>query len=611
MWYDDVRRIIYRSSTTSGRTSDGKVQVNEQNSFKGLPLTTHHEINAIVEAENKENFKRISGSKFATLDEVSERSSKKMPEVMNSVHGPASLIERVGDAIGYRDMFTSNTVRGGISNNSWNSGVYGKDPSLNNSLSHNIYITPMEASAIYGQNGLPTRIINKKSKSLLLNGVRLVNSRLSVKQLEAVQERMIATDFLKAVSDSIRDSLTFAGALLFPMFNNDAPLSLTLPIQTLLNYGVIKKDCITRWITLDRWNTVHYPNWNPTAEDFRKPKYFYVPFLGVDVHSSRTARIVTAPQPGYWGALMNMGWGASDIPGWIESVYNYYNVMHSIPTMVNQMSLLVRTFNVDGPLALEGAMILDQVSDEETLRVREASPLNPINMDVVGELKAVQRDFGQVPELVRLIRQDVAAKAGLLEQALFTVDPKGMGGGAGTQQPWTTQEETNRFAYTDIQQQLRSLAKIQIIDALGTDKEVLDALPFTEVKFDSQKITEIEDRIKVVSAITKGFFDSSAGGMPIQDAAELMEQLSGGTFSIDSELYDRLEARQKVIDRREEEKHEAEIKALKVTSDDAHSEGHSYEDPLEQRSKEKVSKPGIGTQKQGIAKASGKKVGAT
>ncbi len=612
MWWKIIGNIIRKTESTTYRTKDGKLEV-RANTFKGLPLSAQKEINDIVENECLTQIKNNLG-KGQTLDSLSDiqRKSAQLGTVINTVNGPATLIERVGDALGYRDFITGRGGTGGISNLSWTTGVSGQDPARDTRVTANIYINPREAANIYSQGGIARIIIEKKAKTLLDNGVHIKNSRLNATQIEAINQDMIKTGLAKAISDSLRDSLTYGGAVLFPFFKLDSPLSMSFNVEQLARTGIIKKNCVDRWCVLDRWNTVHYPNWNPTSQDFLKPKYFYIHFLGCDVHSSRLARIVTAPQPGYWGMMMHMGWGVSDIPSWIEAMYNYYNVLQAIPVMINQMSLLARTFNVDGPLAMEGAMILDQMGDETTMRVRQASMLNPVNLDVVGKLEAIQRDFAQVPELTRLIRQDLAAKAGFLEQTLFTVEKSGLGGSNDkTQNSWGRQEETNKFMYADVQTQLKPTAMLQVINALGVGKDILEALPYTQIVFDEQKVTDIEDRTDVLQSATKGFFDVVAGGMPLADAAIMVEQLSGGLMSIDTDLRKQLKDRQKMIDEREKEKHEMEMLLGKATISSANkknNEGHSYDDPLEQKKMEKVSGKGLGTKKQGLAKMRNKVV---
>jgi hypothetical protein len=325
------------------------------------------------------------------------------------------------------------TVRDAIMNMPTSTGVMGQDPSTANAVSPNVWISPGEAAAIYSQKGIPEMIIRKKSQSVLLNGVKIKNPRLSASQIDSVQEDMVRNGLANKIADCLRDSLVYGGALLFPMFKKDTPISMNLPVEGLMRYGIVGKGCIDWMVSLDRWNTVHIPNWNPTARDFLYPRQYYVPFLGCDVSGQRCARIVTAPQAGYWGVLMTLGWGISDIPGWIQSIYNYSNVMQALPNMIAQMSILARTINVDGIAAMEGGLLLEELIKQNTVRVREMSVNNPITMDVIGTIQAIQRDFKEVPNLVRLIRQDAAAKAGIPEELFWSSERGAFSSGDSTE----------------------------------------------------------------------------------------------------------------------------------------------------------------------------------
>jgi hypothetical protein len=628
-WYKDIRAVINRKKTsTSRRARDGKVIVNSNN-FVALPMSAHKEINDIIENECKIQLVAAQeGRSLDTLTDARTRAETLIPTVLNFAN-PKSLVDRVEskikDSFGYGGARAigagtiGNGIQGGISNGMWMSGVNGQDPAMAGRAMPNLYISPGEAATIYSQKGIPEIIIRKKSHALLLNGVHITNPFLTPEQIEIVKNDMVKTGLAEKIAVAIRDGLVFSGSVLFPFFKNDSPLALTMPVPLLMKYGVIGKDCIKYWTTLDRWNTVHFPQYNPTAPDFLKPQYFYIPFLGADVHSSRISRIVPAPQAGYWGTMATMGWGVSDIQGWIESVFNYHNVMQSIPTMINQMSLLVRSFNVEGPLATEGTMLMEQIAKGTTMKVREASALNPVNMDVIGEIQAIQRDFKEVPQLTRLIRQDLAAKAGLVEELLFSSERGAFASGSDQSASWARQEENVRFMYTEVSPQLRPAAMLQVISSLGLDRKVLQALPFTQITFDAQKVVDTKDRTEILKAATKGFFDVVAGGMPLPEAAELIEQLTGGMVKISPDLLEKLRLRQEINDQYEEEAHNAEMKLATAqankpaagsssASKTKDGEGHSYDDPLEQKKHERVRAGGTGTRKQGLAKARNKKV---
>ncbi len=196
-----------------------------------------------------------------------------------------------------------------------------------------------------------------------------------------------------------------------------------------------------------------------------------------------------------------------------------------------------------------------------------------------------------------------------------------------SQNSWMRAEETNRFMYSEIQEQIKQLAKIQIINALGVSDSILKALPYTEVVFTEQEIADLEDRAAVLEAGTRGLFDTAATGFPLDSSADLVADMSGNLIKINSKLREKLAARQKLIDQRDQEKHDAEMALLKAqasstlmrdsssassssssSSNDKEKKGHSYDDPMEQRKHEKVSHGG--TKKQGLAKQRNKVQGS-
>jgi hypothetical protein len=498
-WYKDVWRII-QGQDTSAYYDGTNIRIREDQHFRGLPLSRQERVNDLIENEQKIRMQRLCNGHLDTLDMVKQRSARLVPLILNNYKTTQMLTRTVSDA---------------IMNQATMSGVPGQDPATMNFTTFNLYIAPSEAAAIYSQKGLPETIINKKGKSPLLNGVKIKNPKLSPNQHDAIRDDMVKNGLDHAIVDAILQSLIYGGSLLFPLFTKDTPLSTMLPIESLLRYDVIGKNCIDHFVCLDRWNCVHIPNWNPTSDEFLNPKQYYIPFLGSYVSRERCARINTAQQVGYWATLATLGWSVSDIPGWIESVYNYYNVMGAIPTMVAQMSVVVRTLNVDGVLATEGSNILDDIIHADTVRVRESSVNNPITMDVIGELKAIQRDFGEVPNLVRLIRQDVGGRANIPEELLWSSERGAFSSGDPTEGAQEKQWESIKYIHRDVAHQLKHIAMLEVINALGKGRDVLAALPYTTIEFDNPVIANAEARSEIAANLGKTMLDMTASGIPV------------------------------------------------------------------------------------------------
>ena len=313
---------------------------------------------------------------------------------------------------------------------------------------------------------------------------------------------------------------------------------------------------------------------------------------------------------------MTLGWGISDMNGWYESVLNYMTVMSTIPTMINQMSILARTINVDGVLATEGELILDEVANQDTIRVRHSSTVDdPINLDVIGNLQAIQRDFKEVPELMRLIRQDFCARANILEELILSSERGAFSSGDTTEGALEKQWEAIKYIHKDVARQLRYITYLMVIDALGVDRDVMRALPYTTIEFDNPALTDAAKKAEFFKKMTEGYFNEVSGLMPAGDALALASAVGETDFPIDSAVIEELKARQAKLDKQADEKHELEMELLRVQIEQAKNaaanpaspasgksapkpkkddegKGHSYGNRLEQRQHEKVAAGG-------------------
>ena len=629
--WNDVWREINASDSSSYREG-GRTKVRCTDSFKAMPLSRQERVNKKIADAELKNVKKVMPDVMNARELRQHVNDSFKPVILNTYHSQGTLISRVNDIMpgmgvergiggaqaGWGTGFVGNEMSG--------AGMPGRDPATSLRILPNVWISPAEANAIYSQKGIPELIIKKKSQSILINGVRIRNPRLSPEQLKRIKDNMVRLELADHIAQATNWSLVYGGSLMFPMFNRDTPVSMHLPMKALLKAGIIRKNCITRFVTLDRWNTVHIPQWDPTAADFLFPREYFIPFLGCDVSGERCGRIVTAPQAGYLGNIMTLGWGISDMNGWYESVLNYMTVMSTIPTMINQMSLLARTINVDGVLATEGELILDEVAKQDTVRVRHSSNVDdPINLDVIGNLQAIQRDFKEVPELMRLIRQDFCARANIPEELILSSERGAFSSGDTTEGALEKQWEAIKYIHRDVARQLRYITYILIIDTLGVDRDVLSALPYTTIEFDNPALTDAGKKAEFFKNITEGFFNEVSGLVPAHIALKIASDVGETDLPVSNEVLEELKARQDKLDAQADEKHELEMEQMKEqiesmrnppaaagapaapkkAAPEGGSKGHSYENRLQQKQHEKISSTGTSA-KQRVQKAQAK-----
>ena len=571
--YKELRKVMNSSGMSVKHYQNGKTAVTDSKNFKGMPLSVLEEAQAIVEDSIKADTKALADKcniKLDSLKSVSERAEQNIGVVMDCIQSKKP--------VNAKEMHQT-AIRDSIINGRWNVNTTA-DPQRANLALPNIYLSPWEANSLYSQKGIFETIINKKSKSILLNGIQLENSHLSQKQLDTVKEKMEVCNFKNILAESTLNSLVYGGALVFPLFKKDNPITTGLNLNSLLKLGVLGKDCIDYFVQLDRWNTFIIPPYNPTQKDFLRPDVYTVPFLGSDVYHGRCARVVTAKQAGYWGQIINQGWGISDLCGYLQSGMNYKVAVQSLPLMIQQMSILARTVNVDGVLATEGGNALDALVEEDTIRTREATVDNPITMDVLGNITAINRNFGQVPELIRLLRQDLASDAVLPEPLLFSSEKGNFSSGDDTQGNLFKQNESVQMIHKDLEPQFKQLAKIMVIDALGTDKEIIEALPYTQLHFDQPVIANALERAQIGKFHSETVFNLVSARLPIDIAVERADANVSADMATSADVLDKLRKIQAEGDAQDKKRIELEFEQKKAEIDQIKQNTENAEEQL-------------------------------
>ena len=572
--YKELRKILNGSNMSVKHYQNGKVAVTDSSTFRGMATSALQEAQELVEKAVKEDTfelaKKCGVKEVDTLDSVMKRAQDNIGTVMDCFTSKKPMTAEQIRA----KMTSPASIRDSIINPRWNTANMA-DPARSSLALPNIYISPWEANSLYSQKGLFETIINKKSKSILLNGCYIENKHIKQDQMDLVNERAeVKHNFKHILAQSTLESLTYGGELTFPMFKKDNPLTTGLPLSTLLKLGVLGKDCIDYFVQLDRWNTFIIPPYNPTQKDFLRPEVYTVPFLGADVHHTRCARVVTAKQAGYWGQIINQGWGISDLCGYLQSGMNYKVAIQSLPLMIQQMSILARTVNIDGVLATEGRNALEGLIEEGTVITREASPDNPITMDVLGDIKSINRNFGQVPELLRLLRQDVASDATLPEPLLWSSEKGNFSSGDDTQGNLFKQNESVQMIHKDLEPQFKQLAKIMIIDALGASKEVIEALSYTTIHFDQPVIANALERAQIGKAHSETVFNLVSAQVPVNIAVEMADKNISADMRTSADVLKRLEDIQNKNDKNDDKrvKLELEQKEADVEQTEAQTE---------------------------------------
>jgi hypothetical protein len=167
---------------------------------------------------------------------------------------------------------------------------------------------------------------------------------------------------------------------------------------------------------------------------------------------------------------------------------------------------------------------------------------------------------------------------------------------------------------------MKPLAMIQVINALGLDRDVLRALPYTTMEFDNPALSNMSDKAGVADGLTKSYFNLVSGRMSMQQAISIISRIGGTDFPVDAKLMEEMRKRQERADAFEEEEHKLNMRLLEAQIEQAKSPpapgfgasapkgrpGGSGYSRLEQREHERSR--GTAARMEGVQKAQAKKI---
>lgn len=470
--------------------------------------TIQHELYGAVQ----DNYVRAYGAKYRTLDDINK------------------------EAQAYSNDALKKVIKDGFYNPL--NGVNGvNDPSCATTATIPLLIGPSEVTALYSNGGISQIIIDKKSKGVLLNGYRFKSGKFNEQELVDLQGHAEATGFSMALNDTFRDGNIYGGSALFPILFDDNPLTTAMTVKQLMQAGKLTKNCLRRWVSVDRWNTVVIPNYDICAEDYLRPRSFYVPISGLEINSERAALVRPKPQP-YWAAIQQLGWGEPDSVGYITSVKGYEIMMASIPILWQQMSLLVHQLPLDGIIAQNGPEAAKKWQAENEEQLRNWSMLNPKAINSYGEIAVVNRTYSGLDSIIDASRKDVSAKAGIPESVIFFSQPNGIFNKT-EEDVLLKQSETIRMIQRVVTPAINRLLPFIAVSCWGLPEgwESWEKYQTLQIDFDSPVISSPTEKSNIAQKYSQSIATLTGAGMPLQTAVSFVARLASevelpGDFSI-------------------------------------------------------------------------------
>ena len=393
------------------------------------------------------------------------------------------------------------------------------DPNMYTHSDIPVVMGPHEGSAVYASGGLPATIIDKKFRGMVIQGATFKaydddRKFWTADKIQRMEDAAFTTGFNDAILDAACDAGVYGGGIIYPVFNKGSYLS---DIDKL----GLKKGCIQRWVTVDRWNTVIVPDYIVTAKDYLKPKSLYIAQSALEINTSRIALVKPKPEP-YWVYLYNLGWCPSDFSGWLRTYYGYEITCQAIPVMAQQMSLLLYKMPLDGLNVGIGANNVEKLMAINEQRMAEWSALSPKAVNMVGEVEVVDRTYSGFEQFVGAMKSNLASQAELPEPVLWHTPNKGFSDN--TTESLLKQSETLQMKQRFIERSMHPCTKALIAHVFGQDSEEYKNAELLRMSFNKPVISTEKDLAEVGARFAASVSSFVQAGVSPDTAMQLNAQ---------------------------------------------------------------------------------------
>ena len=113
--------------------------------------------------------------------------------------------------------------------------------------------------------------------------------------------------------------------------------------------------------------------------------------------------------------------------------------------------------------------------------------------------------------------------------------------------------------HKDLESQFKQLAKIVIIDALGTDDEIIKSLPYTQIHFDQPVIANALERAQIGKFHSETVFNLVSARLPIDIAVEMADKNVSSDMRTNAEILEKLQKIQNKGDKQDERRIDLEL----------------------------------------------------
>lgn len=364
-------------------------------------------------------------------------------------------------------------------------------------------------SQMYVEHGIIQTLIDQPVDDAFRGGFEIKTNQLSADEIKELQVYLKKNRVIPAITDALKWSRLYGGSGIVLNMGQD--------YQTELDIEKINKGGSLEFIAADLWELTGN-NPNPDGRGgFHEPEYYN--YYGLRLHNSRVYKILGKKAPSFVRARLR-GWGMSEVEKMIRSVNQYMKNQNVIFELLDEAKIDV--YKMEGMnstlMSKDGTQLVQN-------RIQASNMMknfqNALLMDKSDEYEQKSMNFSGLGEMLKQIREGIAADLKIPVTKLFGISSAGFNSG----------EDDIENYNSMIESEIRAKVEFIVVDILriccqhlfGYVPEDLEIEfpPLRMMSTEQEELAKTNQYNRIVSSYQNGLIN----GLEAQDAINAADLL--------------------------------------------------------------------------------------
>ena len=349
-------------------------------------------------------------------------------------------------------------------------------------------------SHMYAEHGIVQTLVDQPVDDAFRGSFDIQTDQIEPEELTKLEQFIERNRVVETIKQAVKWSRLYGGGAMLIMTDQkpDTPLD----IQQL------NEDSNLSFKSVDLWE-LYSTDQNTFNKSWQEPEYYF--YYDVKIHKSRVYRIDGKEPPSFIRARLR-GWGMSELEKLVRSINQYMKNQDVVFELMDEAK--VDVYGIDG---FNSALMSSNGTNNIAARIQIANQMknfqNALVMDVADTYEQKNMNFAGLSDLLKQIREGIAADLKMPVTKLFGISSSGFNSG----------EDDIENYNAMIESEIRSKVKFVVTDIIGIIcQKLYGVIPddlgiqFPELRMmstEQQEIAKTNEFNRVISSYQSGLID--------------------------------------------------------------------------------------------------------